>query len=247
MSDFTVQAPVPPGRLFEGAQQAIREYILAHALRPNDVLPPEARLAEVLGISRTSVREAVKALESVGVLKSRNGVGIFVRPFSFDPILENLGYGLLLDRAEPLELLQVREQLEAGFIVPVAQNATETQRRVLRSVVDRMGQRAARGEGFAEEDRFFHRVLYEGIGNALLIRLLDIFWLVARRLREENRIAAEADPIAVWEDHRRIVEALEAQDAATAHDAMRHHFLNIKRRLEAAGERQPSPRRERRP
>jgi DNA-binding FadR family transcriptional regulator len=236
VSAAVVRTPGAGGRLSEGAQQAIREYILAHGLRPNDPLPPEARLAEALGVSRTAVREAVKALESVGVLESRNGVGLFVRPFSFDPILDNRGYGLLLDRAQPRHLLQVREQLEAGFVVQVAGRATAAQLRVLRSVVDRMGQRAARGEGFAEEDRFFHRTLYDGIGNPLLIRLLDIFWLVARRLREENRIAAGADPVAVWEDHRRIVEALEAADAAAAGDAMRHHFLNITRRLEDAGD-----------
>src|SRR5688572_6879512 len=150
----------PKGRLFESAQEAIRGYILEHGLRPNDALPPEGQLAREMGISRASVREAVKALEALGILESRTGSGLRVRAFSLDPILDNLGYGLLFDTNSVLELIAVRQHLEVGFIEEVARQATPQQLRVLRSIVDRMGERAARGEPFLEEDRFFHQALY---------------------------------------------------------------------------------------
>src|SRR5688500_1711329 len=108
------------GRLFESTQHAIRSYILQHQLKPNDALPNEGQLAVELGVSRTSVREAVKALESLGVLESRSGVGLRVRAFSLAPLIENMGYGIELDPTSLAELLQVRHHLEASFVGEVA-------------------------------------------------------------------------------------------------------------------------------
>ena len=106
-----------------------------------------------------------------------------MRPFSFDPIVDNLGYSLTFDKHQLAELLAVRKQLEAGFVEEVAARATPAQLRVLRSVVDRMGERVAletQTTDFQEEDRFFHRTLYGGLGNELLLKLLDVFWTVYR-------------------------------------------------------------------
>ncbi|MGH2353755.1 MAG: FadR/GntR family transcriptional regulator [Chloroflexota bacterium] len=227
----TLRLPETNGRLYQTAQQAIKHYIVEHRLQANDPLPTEGQLAQELGISRTSAREAVKALESLGILETRPGVGLFLRPFSFDPILDNLAYSLLIDRNSVTELLHVRQQLEAGFVELVASAVTPDQLRVLRSVVDRMGARAARGEAFTEEDRFFHQVLYAGLDNRLLLKLLEVFWVVYRRLLDEAVVTVNDDPVGSWEDHRRIVEALEASDGRAARAAMLAHFANLERRL----------------
>jgi DNA-binding FadR family transcriptional regulator len=222
-------------RLHDATQRAIKDYILRHELTAGAALPPEGRLAQDLGISRTSVREAVKALESLGILETRRGVGLFVRSFSFDPIVDNLGYGLLFDRHTLAELLSVRKALEAGFIEDVAARATPNQVRVLRSIVDRMGERAAaaRLPDFSEEDRFFHRTLYVGLGNELLLKLLDVFWTVYRRLRDQAHVEA-IDPVGTWENHRRIVEALESHDAPGARAALLGHFAGVEGRVRSA-------------
>jgi DNA-binding FadR family transcriptional regulator len=220
-------------RLYESTQERIKEYILTHGLRGGDALPTEGRLAVALGISRTSVREAVKALESVGVLETRPGVGLFVRAFSFDPIVANLEYSLLFDHHTLVELLAVRMQLEAGFIELAAESITPDQIRVLRSLADRMGERAAQGEppgDFKEEDRLFHRTLYSGLGNNLLLKLLDVFWTVYRHLRAQAHVEA-IDNVRTWENHRRLVEALERHDGAAARDAMIQHFGGIRARI----------------
>jgi DNA-binding FadR family transcriptional regulator len=228
---------LPPdanGRLYQTAQHAIREYILGHGLAANDPLPPEGRLALELGISRASVREAVKALESLGILETRPGVGLFVRPFSFDPIVDNLAYSVRSDRDSLSELLYVRKQLEAGAIQDVAASSTPAQVRVLRSVVDRIGERAAAGLASPEEDRFFHRTLYTGLENPLLLKLLDVFWGVYQRLRAETGLAETADPVRSWENHRRIVEALEIHESGAASAAMRAHFAGLEVRIQDA-------------
>src|SRR6195952_121448 len=88
-------------------QDALKNYILEKNLKPGDPLPAETELARQLGISRNSLREAAKALESVGILETRQGSGLFVREFSFEPLLENMSYGLLFDLRQLAELLQV--------------------------------------------------------------------------------------------------------------------------------------------
>jgi DNA-binding FadR family transcriptional regulator len=219
------------GRLSQTAQQAIREYIEQNRLRAGDPVPPEGRLAQELGVSRASVREAVKGLESLGILATRPGVGIFVRAFSFDPILDNLAYSVGADGNSVAELLYVRKHLEAGAIEDVAAGVGPAQLRVLRSIVDRMGERAARGQSFPEEDRFFHRTLFMGLERPLLLKLLDVFWEVYRRLRDGTSLADTVDPVRSWENHRRIVEALENDDGVAARVAVLAHFAGLEARL----------------
>lgn len=227
-------SPLGRGRLSQTAQQAIREYIEQNRLRAGDPLPPEGRLAQELGVSRASVREAVKGLESLGILAMRPGVGIFVRAFSFDPILDNLAYSVGSDGNSVAELLYVRKQLEAGAIEDVAARVGPAQLRVLRSIVDRMGERAAQGQSFPEEDRFFHRTLFMGLDKPLLLKLLDVFWEVYRRLRDETPLAETVDPVRSWENHRRIVEAVESGDGAAARAAVVSHFAGLEARLRDA-------------
>jgi DNA-binding FadR family transcriptional regulator len=225
------QPPASDGRLSQAAQRAIREYIERNGLRAGDPLPPEGRLAQALGVSRPSVREAVRGLESLGILEARPGVGLFVLAFSFDPILDNLAYSVGADRNSLAELLYVRKQLEAGAIEDVAAGVAPAQLRVLRSIVDRMGERAAQGQASPEEDRFFHRTLFAGLEKPLLLKLLDVFWGVYRRLRDETTLAETADPVRTWESHRRIVEALETGDGAAARSAVGSHFAGLEARL----------------
>ena len=232
MSESSLQLLPSNGRLSQTAQQAIRRYILDHDLGAGDALPPEGQLARELGVSRPSVREAVKGLEALGILEARTGVGLFVRSFSFDPILDNLAYSIGQDRDSVAELLYVRKQLEVGAIEDVAERVTPPQLRVLRSVVDRMGERAAQGHASPEEDRFFHRTLFAGLEKPLLMKLLDVFWEVYHRLRDQTALAQTADPIRSWENHRRIVEALETGNRAAARGAMLSHFVGLESRLE---------------
>ena len=221
-------------RLSQTAQVAIKQYILDHRLQAGDLLPTERQLAQELGISRTAVREAVKALEALGLLEARPGVGLILRSFSLDPILDNLAYSLLVDRTSILELVFVRRQLEAGAIEAVALTASPAQLRVLRSLVDRMGERAARGEAFTEEDRFFHQALFSGLENPLLLKLLDVFWQVYRRLRDQAPPLVEEDLVRTWESHRCIVEALERRDPVAARAATMESIALLERRIGGA-------------
>jgi DNA-binding FadR family transcriptional regulator len=223
-----------PPLLYRTVQDRIKRYILEYDLRGEDPLPPETQLARDLGVSRSSVREGVKALESLGILETRPGKGLYVRPFSLDPILDNLAYSLLFDGDSIVELLEVREQLEVGLLPQAIGALTPGQMELLHSLVRRQREKAERGESPLEEDRFFHRTIAEATGNRLALKLLDVFWVVLLRARD-RRLAVDEAPQRTWRNHLRILEAIEAGDVAAAQRAMAEHFTDIEERVRRAG------------
>lgn len=102
--------------LHVSVQESLRAYIDDNGLAPGTLLPAEGELATQLGVSRNSLREGIKALESLGVLETRRGVGIFVKAFSFEPLLDNLAYGLGGALRQIEEVLEIRRTLEVGLI-----------------------------------------------------------------------------------------------------------------------------------
>lgn len=217
-------------------QDAIRAAILANRLQPGDPLPSEAELARQTGVSRSSVREAIKALASLGIVETRRGSGAFVRAFSFDPLLQNLSYGLLVDLRELGELLEIRRVLETGMIEQAMRDMPPELLAALRAVIEHMHVRAERGEGFVEEDRRFHQLLFEGLGNGMLLKLLDVFWLTFRKASEHADIR-DADPLRTYRDHAAILAAVEAHQGADARDALNRHYAGLGERLLRAQQR----------
>jgi len=220
-----------PALLYRAVQDQIKQYILDHQLGPGDALPPETQFARTLGIGRSSVREAVKALESLGVLETRPGKGLFVRAFSLDPILDNLAYGILFDRNSVIDLLRVREYLEAGLVEDAIVALGSVQRARLRELIQRMRERSEQQQDIRAEDQAFHRIIAEATGNQLLILLLDVFWTVFGRLRRQT-VAVDPAPATTWLNHQRIIDAIEANDAVAARRAVIAHFADLHRRLE---------------
>lgn len=98
-------------------QDQIKQYITDNRLGSGDLLPPEGQLAADLGVSRGSVREAVKALESLGIVEVRHGDGVRVRAFNFDSTFDLLSYGLIFDPTRITEILQIRIWLEVAAVV----------------------------------------------------------------------------------------------------------------------------------
>jgi DNA-binding FadR family transcriptional regulator len=222
-----------PPALHWSIQDTIKTYIRENDLRAGDPLPPETELARQLGISRNSVREAVKALETLGILETRRGNGVYVAEFSFEPLLEHLPYGLVSDLGKLGELFEVRGVLEMGMIERAVASMTEEHLEGLQHIVERMREKAEQGKTFAAEDREFHRVLLEPLGNETTIRLLDIFWLVFRNASEKANIT-DLDPMRTYRAHRAIVEALVARDVGLVRQALDDHYAGLRERLASA-------------
>jgi DNA-binding FadR family transcriptional regulator len=131
-----------PPSLHVTVQESLRSYIEDNQLKPGDPLPPESFLGQQLGVSRNSVREAIKALESLGILETRRGVGVFVKEFSFQPLLDNLAYGLGGALRDVEELRELRRVLETGLIHKTVEMIGDEDLAALRRITERMRQRA---------------------------------------------------------------------------------------------------------
>ncbi|HVK91587.1 MAG TPA: FadR/GntR family transcriptional regulator [Mycoplana sp.] len=214
--------------LHVSVQESLRAYIEDNRLDPGAPLPPEGELAHQLGVSRNSVREGIKALESVGVLESRRGIGVFVKAFSFEPLLENLAYGLGSTLKQIEEVITIRRTLEVGLIDRTLELISADDIRELRETCDKMKERAARGESFPNEDRNFHQLLFRCQGNQVLLRLIEVFWLAFYKASDFVNLD-NADPMQTWRDHAAIVDAVEARDLAAAKDRLDKHYTGINR------------------
>jgi DNA-binding FadR family transcriptional regulator len=219
-----------PAPLHQSVQEAIRTFILENDLRAGDALPPETDLARQLGVSRNSVREAVKALESLGILEARRGSGLYVAAFSFDPLLDNLAFGMRFDLRELAELLEVRRVLETGLIGATIEAMSERTLDDLLQTVRRMQERVVEEESFAEEDRQFHQTLFEPLQNRTLLKLLDIFW---RTYQEAARSTDMRNPDlqGTYRDHAAIYEAVRKRDIEEARQALDQHYAGLVERL----------------
>jgi DNA-binding FadR family transcriptional regulator len=249
-----MESPRPARRvpLYRQAQEQLKEFIRHRNLVAGDPLPPEATLAGELGMSRLSLREATKSLESLGVLEARPGEGIFVRAFSFEPILDNLPYGLFVYGKSLRDLFQVRLGLEEGLIGLLLERVTAADLAALDALVEEMAASARRREPIVEADRRFHLTLFRPLENTLVLRLIELFWEAYHRLRREMH-SRPSDPRRVHRIHAAIVDALRSGERAAVDAAMAGHFAVMPPGIDApvavpGGEAPPeAPRRPRRP
>jgi DNA-binding FadR family transcriptional regulator len=219
--------------LYQEVQDAIKSHIIDNHLRPGDSLPPETELASQLGVSRNSVREAVKGLESLGILETRHGSGVFVGEFSIEPLFDSLPYGLLIDLKDLRNLLDVRRVLESGMIESALRAMSDQQIADLEQLVDEMRVLAERDQTFSEQDRAFRQKLYEGLDNSTLLRVIDVFWLASHKTSAYTSIE-DRDPLHTYRDHVAILDAVKAGDAERVRSALEQHHWSIITRLERA-------------
>ena len=225
-----IDRPLP---LHISVLNAIKEHISENNLQPGDPLLPENELAKNLGVSRNSVREAIKALESLGIVETRRGIGIFVNSFSFGPILDTLQFARMQDLKELSDLLEIRQILETGMLAKIVPTITEVKLNELNDILKRMRERAEKSEPFREEDREFHQALFQTAGNDVLLKLLDMFWLMFSKTSHYTHLEDQY-PQQTYMDHVAIVEAVAKRNVDDASKALYSHYVGIHRRLEIA-------------
>lgn len=219
--------PIRPGVMHQAIQDRIKQFIIANGFQPGDPLPPETELARDLGISRGSLREAMKSLQTLGVVETRHGLGTFVGRFSFDSLIDGLTFQILVSREKMpraiRELLDLRQILETGLMDRVTELATPSQIAQLDQIVSTMERRAEQNQQFAAEDRAFHDALYSPLGNNLVIQLLQAFWHIFAAVGEESssrKVLLRETAV----EHRAILTAIAAGDGKEAARAMSAHF-----------------------
>ncbi|WP_328771694.1 FadR/GntR family transcriptional regulator [Streptomyces sp. NBC_00286] len=231
------QASAGPRRVSSQIQREVMQLILDRKLRAGAPLPTEAELMGALGVSRNSVREALKALQALDIVEIRHGYGTYVGQASLTPLVDGLTFRTLAaqqaDDGGALalgDILQVREVLEEGLIRRVAGVLSDAELDRLEGVVTRMEEAGRAGLPFPELDREFHELMYASLGNALVPQLLGAFWTVYRRVAGVQGWTDDPTPDVTVRRHRDIVVALRARDIAGAQRAMAVHFRGIEAR-----------------
>lgn len=229
--------------LHESTQDRVKQFIIDSGLRAGDPLPPEGELARQLGVSRPSMREAMRALQTIGVVEARHGVGTFVGHFSFDSLTNGLVFQIGIEQRQDdqviardlHELVAIREALESSVVYRMAGRYSEEDIAALYALTEDMERAAAEAKMFAAEDLEFHRLLYKPTKNRMLLRMLESFWTVCDRVRQT--IPSPHYLQVTARHHRKIVDALASGDREAAAEAMRVHFSGILMWFDEHGER----------
>ena len=195
-------------------------------LNPGDKLPPERELAEAFGVSRTSVRDAIRVLEMQGMVEPRQGDGTVVRDLSPDSLVSPLASVLARNGRLLTELLDVRKILEPPLAARAAAHASEEDVNKLRAILDRQTEKVRRGELAIDEDTQFHYMIATAAKNSVVMRVVDVLMDLLRESRERS-LQVKGRLQKSLAGHRQIFGAIRSRDQAAAEAAMRQHLQEI--------------------
>jgi len=217
---------IEPRRLYRQIADQIRTLIRSGEFPAGTRLPPERDLAKQLGVSRPSVREALIALEVEGLVEVRIGSGIYVQPAG------NGAHGEKHHEAEagPFELLRARYVIEAECAALAAKAAKKAQLEAIADALIQMQREFEAGEHQPlASDRLFHMRIAEATGNGALVAVVKMLW-EERMGPLYKQLEHHYDSPALWNaalaEHRAVLKAIAAKDAAGARAAM-HRHLNM--------------------
>ncbi|MFN8466523.1 MAG: FadR/GntR family transcriptional regulator [Caldilineaceae bacterium] len=225
--DSAMFQTVTKQRLVDRVVSDIQDLIVQGRLAVGVKLPPERELAELFGVSRTVIREAVRILVTKGLLESKHGIGTMVRQGTRDQLVEPLGWLLQRNDATLDDLHEVRTILEVEIAAEAAARATAEDIAQLGQVVEHAASVRADPAAFAASDAEFHQLLAGILRNAMLSVLLDSI----RALMSEIRLKVSHNSefgTTVLADHAAILEAIRARDSAQARTAMQVHLVHAR-------------------
>jgi GntR family transcriptional regulator, transcriptional repressor for pyruvate dehydrogenase complex len=202
------------------------ERLIVTKLHPGDKLPAERELAEILGVSRSSIRDAMRSLELVGLVEPRQGAGTVVREISPDVLVTPISNILAHKRQLVGELLDFRKMLEPPLAARAAKNATADKISEMDEILRRQHEKFSRGELAIEEDNQFHYSIARASGNSVVLKVLDTLMDLLRETRALS-LQRKGRPQKSIAGHRRILSAIKRRDAGAAETAMRQHIQDV--------------------
>ena len=215
-------------RLYEQIVQQIEDSILKGTLKAGDQLPSERDLALKFGVSRTAVREAVKALHEKGLVEAYSGRGTFITNGTSQAVTQSINLMMKFDQAEGSEnLAQVRQILEPEIAALAATRIQEPQLALMREAFSVMNSALRDPDAYIEADLDFHLALAEAAENPLILSLLDS---IVGLLREQRIkiFFEEGGPERGQYHHARILAAIEKRDPEASRSAMREHLKQVR-------------------
>ena len=221
--------PVEKKKAYEDIVQQIRTLIEEGKLKRDDHLPSERDLSETFRVSRTTVREAIRTLESMKLLQSRQGDGTYVLASSEESLIQPLAVALFNEKDDIRDIFFIRKIIEPHVAELAAENATpqeiEEMERILRQQEECIGH----GENIIETDSAFHNLMVKATTNRVMERLIVVLIDLLKQSREKYLTEDENDERAKrsLEGHQRILSAIKKGDGDAARESMLQHLEDI--------------------
>ncbi|MDO4928788.1 MAG: FCD domain-containing protein [Corynebacterium sp.] len=222
--------------------QAIANYIRDHQLNAGDALPSEAALCELLNVSRSSVREAIRTLASLDIVETRHGHGSYVGKMSLAPLVNGLVLRMTLHEGQALENLShvvaMRETLDLANAAELTAKLKGQDLRELEDVVAEMRDLHAAGESFAIPDYQFHYLLSTYVSNPLMQEFSLALWEIHTSVVPALGLGAPEDMEDTVRAHALMLDALKAGDEQRYRELITEHYAPLRNVIAAkrAGE-----------
>jgi len=222
-------------KTYEVIVEKIGKFILSGKLKPGDKLPPERELASRFGVSRTSVREALQALEISGSIEIRQGGGSFIKTSEVQLVSDALSTTIIqAENNLVYEMLELRRALEVESVSLAAQRATSADLEKIRQSLEQMVVSGKDAEAGVQADLHFHLQIVYATHNQLLINLVQT--LTERmedtiRATRKHRFSDDSRYEGTFEEHKDIYIAIASGDSREAKKLMEEHITRVRREL----------------
>jgi GntR family transcriptional repressor for pyruvate dehydrogenase complex len=213
-------------KVYEEVAAQIRRQMAEGVLRPGDRLPAERELAEAFGVSRSSVRDAIRVLELAGLVEPRQGEGTVVHELTLDSLVSPLASVLVTRKDLLADLLEARRLIEPGIAQRAALAATEEDIEAMQAILGRQAGEIAAGRLAVEEDTAFHYRLATTARNPVILKVIDVLMDLLQTERARS-LQVRGRPKRSLEGHRRILAAVRRHDQEGASQAMAQHLKEI--------------------
>ncbi|WP_026478938.1 FadR/GntR family transcriptional regulator [Alkaliphilus transvaalensis] len=222
-------SPIKSTKVYEQVIHQIQSMIANGDLKSGDKLPSERQLAEELGVSRTSVREALRALQIIGLIEVRQGDGNFIKE-SFDTCLfEPLSVMFMLHQSKPQEIVDLRRIIEVETATLAAKRITDEEIEELRGIIQELTilSEAEDEKNSVKVDKEFHYKIARASKNMILLNILNVISALMDSFIEDARgmiLVNQKNKSILIKQHQKIFYAIEKRDPKEAAEAMGVHM-----------------------
>lgn len=226
--------PIKTKKIYEEIVEQLKELITSGELKPGDKLPSEREMAESLGVSRASVREALTTLEAIGILDIRSGEGTYVKKTSSSQTFEPLALVLAVERNPGAQLMEVRRVLESESAALAAIRATPEDLEKIEESLEKMKSAAAIPLA-VEFDLKFHFAIAEATKNTILLRMMNTVADLMHNTFRNDREALYANSQhkkQIIKQHEAIFQAIKEHKPDEAKLKMLEHIDGIEKGIE---------------
>ena len=217
-------------RIYEEVVSQIHELIREGKLKAGDQLPSERELAETFQVSRTSVREALRALEAAGLVVSRTGAGNFVAELPVESLVAPLAKLLIEEKDALADIFEMRKLIEPHIASLAAERATKRDIERMKKILDKQKDEISQGGTGVEADAEFHFTIGRATQNQALERLVSALIDILSHSREES-LQTPGRSQASMDSHHRILSAIEEHDGERAREAMLDHIEQVEQNV----------------